>query len=110
TETFVADRLREIFPDAEIHQNYYVERGQLEKDILVRHGDTVVLVECKNRRVRAFAGGRDDLLKYDNDFEKSVQYAYDQALDVKGRVSSCDEMVFFDEKGREAFRLRRSEV
>ncbi len=110
TEAFVAARLREIFPDAEIHQNYYVEKGQLEKDILVRHGDTVVLVECKNSRVRGFAGGGDDLVKYDNDFDNSVQYAYDQALDVKGRVSSCDETVFFDEKGREAFRFHRSEI
>ena len=110
TEAFAVDRFRSVFPDAEIHQNYYVEKGQFEKDILVRHGDTVILVECKNSRVRGFAGGGDDLIKYDTDFEKSVQYAYDQALDVKQRVGHEDETVFYDEKGREAFKLRRSEV
>jgi hypothetical protein len=110
TESFVADRLRSIFSDAEIHQNYYPEKGQLEKDILVRNGDTVILIECKNSRVRGFAGGGDDLIKYDTDFERSVQYAYDQALDVKQRVSLCDEAIFYDDKGREAFKLRRSEI
>ena len=110
TEAFVAERLRSIFPDAEIHQNYYIERGQFEKDILVRHGDTVILVECKNSRVRGFAGGGDDLIKYDTDFQKSVQYAFDQARDVKQRVGDQDETVFYDDKGREAFRLRRSEI
>lgn len=110
TEAFVAARLKTIFPNAEIHQNYYVKKGQLEKDILVRHGDTIILVECKNSRVRGFPGGGDDLLKYDTDFENSVQYAYDQALDVKERVSKSDETVFYDDKGRESFRLRRSEI
>jgi len=110
TEVFTASRLRSIFPDAEIHQNYYGEKGQLEKDILVRHGDNIILIECKNSRVRGFAGGGDDLIKYDTDFEKSVQYAYDQALDVKQRVSRHDETVFYDDKGRESFKLRRSEI
>jgi len=110
TEEFVATRLRNIFPDAEIHRNYFVEIGQFEKDILIRHGDTVILFECKNSRVRGFAGAGDDLIKYDNDFEKSVQYAYDQALDVKQRIRSSEETVFYDDKGRESFRLRRSEI
>jgi hypothetical protein len=110
TEEFVATRLRNIFPDAEIHRNYFVEIGQFEKDILVRRGDTVILFECKNSRVRGFAGGGDDLIKYDNDFENSVQYAYDQALDVKQRIHNNEETIFYDDKGRELFRLRRSEI
>jgi hypothetical protein len=110
TEEFVATRLRNIFPDAEIHRNYFVEIGQFEKDILVRHGDTAILFECKNSRVRGFAGGGDDLIKYDNDFENSVQYAYDQALDVKQRIHNNEETIFYDDKGRESFRLLRSEV
>ena len=110
TEDFVATRLRNIFPDAEIHRNYFVEIGQFEKDILVRHGDTAILFECKNSRVRGFAGGGDDLIKYDNDFENSVQYAYDQALDVKQRIQNNEETIFYDDKGRESFRLLRSEI
>jgi hypothetical protein len=110
TEASVATRLKGIFSDAEIHQNYFVERGQLEKDILIRQGDTVVLIECKNSRVRPFAGGGDDLIKYDNDFENSVQYAFDQALDVKRRIRNSEESIFYDDKGRKAFTLRRAEI
>ena len=55
-------------------------------------------------------GGGDDLIKYENDFENSVQYAYDQALDVRQRLSNNEETIFYDEKGRESFRLRRSEI
>lgn len=110
TEEFVAAKLRTIFPHSEIHQNYYIEKGQLEKDILVRHGDTVILIECKNSRVRGFTGAWGDLLKYDTDFENSVQYAYDQALDVKQRICNQEETTFLDDKGREAFSLLRSEI
>jgi len=110
TEAFVATRLKGIFPDAEIHQNYFVERGRLEKDILVRHGHTLILFECKNSRVRGFAGGGNDLIKYDSDFENSVQYAFEQALDVKQRIRNNEETIFYDEKGRESFKVRRSEI
>jgi hypothetical protein len=105
TETFVANKLRSIFPKAAIYQNYYVEKGSREKDILVAQDDTVILVECKNSRVRGFAGGGDDLVKYDSDFEKSVQYAYGQALEVKQLLRANAETVFYDEKKREWFKL-----
>jgi len=110
TESFVADRLKTIFAPTEIHQNYFIEKGSHEKDILVVHGETVVLFECKNSRVRGFAGGGDDLIKYENDFEKSVQYAYEQALEVKQRILGNEQTVFYDEKGRERFTLDRSQV
>jgi hypothetical protein len=70
----------------------------------------VVLFECKNSRVRGFAGGGDDLVKYENDFEKSVQYAYEQALEVKQRILGDEQTVFYDEKGRERLTLNRSQV
>ncbi len=110
TEAFVAGKLRTIFTQAEIYQNYYLEKGSHEKDILVAYGDTLVLFECKNFRVRTFAGGGDDLVKYENDFEKSVQYAYDQALEVKQRILANDRTIFYDEKGREWFTMERSRV
>ena len=111
TEAFVATRLKGVFPNAEIHQNYYVERGQArEGHPGSTHGNTVILIECKNSRVRGFAGGGDDLIKYDNDFENSVQYAYDQALDVKQRIHNNEETIFYNDKGRESFRLRRTEI
>lgn len=110
TESFVADRLKGIFAPTNIYQNYFVEKGSHEKDILVAHGETVVLFECKNSRVRGFAGGGDDLIKYENDFDKSVQYAYEQALEVKQRIQGNEQTVFYDEKGQELFTLNRSQV
>ena len=72
--------------------------------------DTLILFECKNSRVRGFAGGGNDLIKYDSDFENSVQYAFEQALDVKQRIRNNEETIFYDEKGRESFKVRRSEI
>ncbi len=110
TENFVATNLKSIFPQAAIYQNYFVEKGTREKDILVAHDDTVILLECKNSRVRGFAGGGDDLVKYESDFERSVQYAYEQALEAKQRLHANAETVFYDEKGREWFKLFRSQI
>jgi hypothetical protein len=110
TEAFVAGKIQAIFTQDKIYSNYYLEKGSHEKDILVAYGETLVLFECKNFRVRTFAGGGDDLVKYENDFEKSVQYAYDQALEVKQRILANDRTIFYDEKGREWFTIERSRV
>jgi SEC-C motif len=111
TEQRVAESLRKSFPNAEFYRNYYFEKGQFEKDLLVRDDDVVLIVECKNAKVRGFNGTADDLVKFDRDFEHSVQYCYDQANDVKQRiVGSNGEVTFYDKKGREYFSLNKSEV
>ena len=95
-ESLVRDSARKVFPKAAIYSNYYVQKGSLEKDLFIRDGDTVVLIECKNSRVRAFRGATDDLIKFENDFENSVQYGYDQANDVKRRILENEETTFLD--------------
>jgi hypothetical protein len=100
-----------LFPKAEFYKNYYPERGQFEKDLLVLDGHTALIVECKNAKIRGFNGTADDLVKFDRDFENSVQYCYDQANDVKQRiVGGSGEIAFYDKKGREYFSLKKAEI
>ncbi len=63
TERWVTECMKKVFSDSGIYPNYYLERGGQEKDLLVRYEDTIVLLECKNSRVRPFRGSGDDLLK-----------------------------------------------
>jgi hypothetical protein len=109
-ERWVAERMRRVFPKAAIYPNYYLEKGAHEKDLLIRHEDAVILVECKNSKIRAFKGTTGDLLKFERDFENSVQFGYEQALEVKRRVLETEEAYFFDRKGRPSFSIKRSEI
>lgn len=110
TERWVTERMRKVFQGGEIYPNYYLERGGQEKDLLVRHGDTLILLECKNTRVRPFKGSGDDLLKFEEDFKNSIQLGYEQALEVKRRILENQEAVFFDNRGEPYFSVRRNEI
>lgn len=110
TERWVTDAVSKVFPSAQIYPNYFLERGGHERDLFVRDGDKVILVECKNSRVRPFKGGGDDLLKFEEDFKNSVQFGYEQALGAKRRILECQETTFFDEKGSSYFTVKRSEI
>jgi hypothetical protein len=109
-EQWVTGNARKVFPSASIYQNYYLERGSYEKDLLIQYEDSVILVECKNSRVRTFTGATSDLTKFERDFEHSVQYGYDQALAVKQRILESEQSEFLDDKGRPYFSIRRSDV
>jgi hypothetical protein len=110
TERWVAELATTIFSSDDVFRNYFLEKGGHEKDLLIRHGDTVILVECKNSKVRPFRGGGDDLLKFQEDFKNSVQLSYEQALHVKRRILENDETTFLDEQGKPYFTIRRDEV
>ena len=110
TERSVADAATKLFPGARIYPNYYVQKGSHEKDLMIVYGENLIIVECKNTRVRAFQGAADDLLKFESDFENAVQFGYDQAIEVKSRILANEETIFYDENGREYFSLRREQV
>ncbi len=110
TERCVIRSLKEVFPTAEFYPNYYLEKGKGEKDLFVRHGDTVILVESKNTKVRPFKGTGADLLNFRSDFKNSIQFGYEQALAVKRRIVGSDEATFFDQRGRSYFSVKRAEV
>ncbi len=110
TETRVKRYMRAVFPNADIYSNYFLSRGEFEKDLLVRLGSTVILVECKNTNVRRFKGTAADLRNYERDFEHSVQYGYEQANEVKQKILGAEETTFLDRKGRPYFSLRRGDI
>lgn len=110
TERLVAENMRKVFPSAAIYANYYLKKGSHEKDLFVREGDTAILIECKNTRVREFKGTANDLLNFERDFKQSVQFGYEQASEVKRRLLESEEATFFDEKGRRYFSVKRSEI
>jgi len=110
TEESVVRVLRKLSATAEIVTNYYVKPGQNEKDILVRNGRKVLLIECKNSKIRKFSGLPSDALKFEDDFKKSVQLAYDQALEAKTLLTNKARVEFFDEHGRVCFFSVREDV
>lgn len=109
-ENWIRDRMKSVFAGGEVYPNYYLEPGGQEKDLFIRYGDAIVLLECKNCRLRPFKGGADDLVKFEEDFKNSVQLGYDQALAVKRRIFDNAEVVFLDDKGGFYFSVRREEV
>jgi len=110
TERWVTQRMKKVFSSAAIYPNYFLERGGHEKDLFVHDGDSAILIECKNSRVRPFKGGGDDLLKFEEDFKNSIQFGYEQALAVKRRILENEETAFFDEKGIPYFSVRRNGI
>lgn len=110
TEIWVTANMRKVFPSAAIYPNYYLERGSQEKDLFVQGSNTVILIECKNARIRAFRGTAVDLLNFQRDFKHSVQFGYEQAIQVKQRILESDETIFFDKKGNPYFSVKEAEV
>lgn len=109
-ENWVTGRMKTVFANGVVYPNYYLEAGGQEKDLFVRYGDAIVLIECKNYRLRPFKGSGDDLLKFEEDFKNSIQHGYDQALAVKRRIRDHPEVVFLDDKGNFYFSVKRDEI
>jgi len=110
TERLVTDDLKKVFPDGAIHRNYFLEKGSYEKDLFLQDGKTVILVECKNSRIRAFKGASADLLNFQRDFRHSIQFGYEQASEVKQRILASQQVTFCDDKGNPSFSVKRDEV
>jgi hypothetical protein len=110
TERWVAALMRRVFSGGDVYTNYFVEAGGKEKDLLVRFGDTVILLECKNSRIRPFKGSGDDPIKFEEDFKNSIQLGYEQALEVKHRILENQEATFLDEKGNPFFTIKRGNI
>jgi hypothetical protein len=110
TEGLAREYIRKVFPTAEIHHHYFVSKGTREKDLFVRYGDKIILIECKNTRIRGFRGRGDDLQNFENDFENSIQFGYDQANEVKQLIIGQAETTFLDEKGQRYFSVKSQEI
>jgi hypothetical protein len=109
TESHVADILRSLDRKAQIESNFYLEKGQNEKDIFFLSDRKVLLVECKNYRIRDFQGRLADVRRFEDDFGRSVQYSYEQALAAKRFILDRDVATFVDAKGAPKFTVRRTD-
>lgn len=109
-EQKVANLFCKIFDSQNIYQNYYLYPKGKEKDICILAGNVLILIECKHAAVRPVKGRHADLLNLEKDFKDSVQYAFNQAKEVKKAILSQDETKFFDKNGKVLFSLRRNEV
>lgn len=110
TERLVLEAVTNPFDGASVYHNYYLQKGSHEKDLMVVYCKTVIIIECKNARVRAFRGAADDLLKFESDFENAVQYGYDQAIEVKRQILANEETTFYHRDGRAYFSIQNSQV
>ncbi|MGS1070555.1 SEC-C metal-binding domain-containing protein [Burkholderia glumae] len=82
-ESFVAERLSLVFGEECVYQNVDIWQSKGVKageiDVLVVWGDRAIIVQAKSKRLTFEARkGNDQVIK--DDFKKSVQAAYDQAV------------------------------
>ena len=83
TENFVAERLTRVFGADRVLANVDIWQGKGSKfgeiDVLVLWADRAIVVQAKSKRLTLEARkGNDRVIR--DDFQKSVQDAYDQAL------------------------------
>lgn len=83
TESFVAERLGLVFGRERVYANINIHETKATKigeiDVLVVWGDRAIVVQAKSKRLTLEARkGNDQVVR--NDFKKSVQDAYDQAV------------------------------
>jgi hypothetical protein len=82
TEQFTAERLASVFGAGNVHRGVTVLRGSrtvTDIDVLVTFADRAVVLQCKSKRLTLEARRGNDLQLRD-DFKKSVEDAYEQAL------------------------------
>lgn len=83
TEGFAAERLGLVFGEEQVYANVDIRETKATKtgeiDVLVVWGDRAIVVQAKSKRLTLEARkGNDRVIR--DDFKKSVQDAYDQAL------------------------------
>lgn len=83
TENFVTERLARVFGADRVSANVDIWQGNGNKfgeiDVLVLWADRAIIVQAKSKRLTLEARkGNDQVIR--DDFQKSVQDAYDQAL------------------------------
>ncbi len=99
TEKFVAERLALVFGAEHVYANVDIRASRdttAEIDVLVVWGDRAIVVQVKSKRLTLEARkGNDQVLR--DDFKKSVQDAYDQAVqcarcldDKRFRLTTAD--------------------
>jgi len=109
TEEFCANRLAALFGERHVHKNVHIigpkEKDLGEIDVLVIFGDRVIILQAKSKRLTLEARrGNDRVIK--DDFQKSVQEAYDQGFTCAELLS--DPSAKFVEQARAEIAIPRN--
>jgi hypothetical protein len=90
TEEFSRKRLAHVFGDKKVWRDIKVYRGKeliTDIDVLVLFGNRAIIVQAKSKRLTLEARrGNDGRIK--DDFKKSIQDSYDQALEAAKTLGS----------------------
>lgn len=90
--------------NAIIHTNYYVNGA--EKDLLILYRDTAFIVECKAHNNREpFMDIDKAFTRIKDDFRRSVQKGYDQAIEVDDLFQSTDIISIRNANGEVIFNI-----
>jgi hypothetical protein len=92
-ETFSETRLKSVFGQQSVFPNVKIPgtkgKDTAEIDVLVLFGDRAIIVQAKSKRLTLAARkGNDNLIR--DDFQKSVQDSYDQALACAQALTSAN--------------------
>ncbi|WP_445143613.1 SEC-C metal-binding domain-containing protein [Dyella sp. Tek66A03] len=93
TEDFAAKRLASVFGKSNVHQNIdlVAKKGTKlgEIDVLVEHGDRLIVLQAKSKRLTLEARkGNDGRIR--EDFQKAIQDSYDQALGCARQIATSN--------------------
>lgn len=81
-----------VEPDVQF-RNYYIQLpdGRLaERDLLLRRGSCLFLIESKAKPIRNVRGRGDKVVRIASDVQESIQEGYNQACDIIRRLRSGD--------------------
>lgn len=103
TENFVEERFALVFGAERVYSNVNIQETKATKageiDVLVIWGDRAIIVQAKSKRLTLEARkGNDQVIR--DDFKKSVQDAYDQAVQC-AQCLSDKRFTLMAEDGRE---------
>lgn len=102
-ETFIADKLKPIFGEENVHKNVKIKNGKRsagEIDILVLYANKAIIVQAKSKSLTTDSR-KGDAASLEQDFEKSIQAAYAQGVSCASHLLSPNSCKFLIEYGNE---------
>lgn len=100
TESYAAQRLNQVFGEANVHKNVEIYQNQKrlgEVDVLVAFGDRLIIVQAKSKKL-TIAARKGDGAKLHTDFKSAVQDAYDQGLSCGSLIQNPELEILSEDK------------
>lgn len=104
--------LRSFFSqaDVKVYENYYMPTNE-ERDILIEIEDKLIICECKSAKLRSPLRNLDRFdMRVRDDFKRSIQAGYDQAISVARSTTLESETLLYDSKKRTIGKVERKRL